>query len=427
MWKEFGVTNSFTLETSQFAYNLGEEVVRFAEKDYFRVAVGFLQALHEYGRLVEQLQTETESCEGNSLCATASLGPTSTGMKEVLRHKQKVEIRLQMTPFRPSLGETVDLDWEENTSGEAQFGPVPTTQPGDDTFDFAPRLREDYAHPSDKQIASWKDYFTQAELDEIADGSRQDEEEDKGESRHPKQVNPEDAEKEEEKFPLPHPPAEKANTGEVSPAHIPRRSFEHKDLIHIGYMRRGRDTWDSPTVYNTSTRCERVVHMASGSVRMVLRSGLRYPVPNRCLSREKTTMGRPGTSVGAEERGRRTHATSVQKGTMPTGWEGMTADLAKGPIVKLPTAQDRVRQRLAKQSPDARDFRICAVDSNRNANNRLLSAKKNIQTYRSMIRHRPPMADPIKAREADLCRMAHGREQAPTKSLFTNSTIREHM
>ncbi len=385
MWKEFGVTNSFTLETSQFAYNLGEEVVRFAEKDYFRVAVGFLQALHEYGRLVEQLQTETESCEGNSLCATASLGPTSTGMKEVLRHKQKVEIRLQMTPFRP------------------------------------------YAHPSDKQIASWKDYFTQAELDEIADGSRQDEEEDKGESRHPKQVNPEDAEKEEEKFPLPHPPAEKANTGEVSPAHIPRRSFEHKDLIHIGYMRRGRDTWDSPTVYNTSTRCERVVHMASGSVRMVLRSGLRYPVPNRCLSREKTTMGRPGTSVGAEERGRRTHATSVQKGTMPTGWEGMTADLAKGPIVKLPTAQDRVRQRLAKQSPDARDFRICAVDSNRNANNRLLSAKKNIQTYRSMIRHRPPMADPIKAREADLCRMAHGREQAPTKSLFTNSTIREHM
>lgn len=61
VWKEFKVINSFTLETSVYGYTLGKDVVRFSERDYFRIGEAFVKALHEYIVLLEQVQTD--SCD----------------------------------------------------------------------------------------------------------------------------------------------------------------------------------------------------------------------------------------------------------------------------------------------------------------------------------------------------------------------------
>eukprot|EP00826_Nyctotherus_ovalis_P009292 TRINITY_DN12447_c0_g1_i6.p1 TRINITY_DN12447_c0_g1~~TRINITY_DN12447_c0_g1_i6.p1 ORF type:complete len:373 (+),score=67.52 TRINITY_DN12447_c0_g1_i6:81-1199(+) len=59
VWKEFKVINSFTLETSVYGYILGKDVVRFSERDYFRIGEAFMKALHEYIVLLEQMQADT--------------------------------------------------------------------------------------------------------------------------------------------------------------------------------------------------------------------------------------------------------------------------------------------------------------------------------------------------------------------------------
>ncbi len=52
VWKEFRVANSFTLETSMYAYTLGDEVVRFSEREYFAIGEALMLALNEYRQLL---------------------------------------------------------------------------------------------------------------------------------------------------------------------------------------------------------------------------------------------------------------------------------------------------------------------------------------------------------------------------------------
>lgn len=58
IWKEFKVINSFTLESSMYAYKLGNEVVRFTERDYIRIGEALMEALHEYHVIMGQLQSQ---------------------------------------------------------------------------------------------------------------------------------------------------------------------------------------------------------------------------------------------------------------------------------------------------------------------------------------------------------------------------------
>jgi len=58
IWKEFKVTNSFTMESSVFAYVLGREVVVFQERDYERLGEALINALHQYMKLIESMQAE---------------------------------------------------------------------------------------------------------------------------------------------------------------------------------------------------------------------------------------------------------------------------------------------------------------------------------------------------------------------------------
>lgn len=56
MWKEFGVLNSFTWETSQYGYVAGDKVVQFSDEDYTRIADKFLESFYEYEKLWDKTQ-----------------------------------------------------------------------------------------------------------------------------------------------------------------------------------------------------------------------------------------------------------------------------------------------------------------------------------------------------------------------------------
>ena len=88
------------MESSQYAYTIGEEIVRFTEKDYFRVSVGLMEALNEYGKLVEEMTLDVKligntRVEGVSLNAEQQhLGTIQTYKRD---KKEKIKICLQMT------------------------------------------------------------------------------------------------------------------------------------------------------------------------------------------------------------------------------------------------------------------------------------------------------------------------------------------
>lgn len=46
------MVNSLTLESSQYAYTVGEEVVRFTERDYMLISEALMLALHEYTNIL---------------------------------------------------------------------------------------------------------------------------------------------------------------------------------------------------------------------------------------------------------------------------------------------------------------------------------------------------------------------------------------
>ena len=58
IWKEFSVTNSFTLETSFHAYRKGHDMVEFQEQDYLSFATHIVDSLWKYSALIEQFEQE---------------------------------------------------------------------------------------------------------------------------------------------------------------------------------------------------------------------------------------------------------------------------------------------------------------------------------------------------------------------------------
>ena len=58
VWKELGVTNSFTLESSFFGYMRGNEITPFTIKDYYEIGYTFLKSLVEYYYVLKLLEKE---------------------------------------------------------------------------------------------------------------------------------------------------------------------------------------------------------------------------------------------------------------------------------------------------------------------------------------------------------------------------------
>ena len=64
MWKEFGVTNSFTFESSFYGYKLGNSIVVFKFEDFFEIAATLMRSLLEYHYLLKGIEFELKISHG---------------------------------------------------------------------------------------------------------------------------------------------------------------------------------------------------------------------------------------------------------------------------------------------------------------------------------------------------------------------------
>ncbi len=58
MWKEFGVTNSFTLESSFYGYMRGDEILPYTPDDYATIGEALLMSMLEYHYLLKEIEKE---------------------------------------------------------------------------------------------------------------------------------------------------------------------------------------------------------------------------------------------------------------------------------------------------------------------------------------------------------------------------------
>eukprot|EP00826_Nyctotherus_ovalis_P004493 TRINITY_DN10981_c0_g1_i2.p1 TRINITY_DN10981_c0_g1~~TRINITY_DN10981_c0_g1_i2.p1 ORF type:complete len:418 (+),score=110.98 TRINITY_DN10981_c0_g1_i2:67-1320(+) len=165
VWKEFKVVNSFTLESSQYAYDLGNEVVRFTERDYTMLAEFLMIALDEYRKLLIELQNEFRTgwlkpCQLKELTGVPAADLLRREIEEEKassRKRDKFE-KLNKSdtgiskPFS-NLKFSTNLPSIEKTKALFTHGEVGETQK---------------SHNMQRSMkASWKDYFTDAELTEL--------------------------------------------------------------------------------------------------------------------------------------------------------------------------------------------------------------------------------------------------------------------
>eukprot|EP01022_Parablepharisma_sp_SALTPOND_P018752 TRINITY_DN310_c0_g2_i1.p1 TRINITY_DN310_c0_g2~~TRINITY_DN310_c0_g2_i1.p1 ORF type:complete len:1282 (-),score=157.74 TRINITY_DN310_c0_g2_i1:3773-7618(-) len=95
VWKEFGVTNSFTLESSFFGYLRGDEVAQFEPKDYRDLGQAFLESLAEYYYVLKGLENEFIITKGwlkpSKLLAVTGVLAADALAKKIAN--EKVEVR----------------------------------------------------------------------------------------------------------------------------------------------------------------------------------------------------------------------------------------------------------------------------------------------------------------------------------------------
>lgn len=64
LWKEFEVTNSFTLESSFYGYNLGKDIIPYTIEDYNRIGKSLMQSILEYTYVLKSLTKEMAITRG---------------------------------------------------------------------------------------------------------------------------------------------------------------------------------------------------------------------------------------------------------------------------------------------------------------------------------------------------------------------------
>ncbi|CAG9318299.1 unnamed protein product [Blepharisma stoltei] len=97
VWKELRITNSFTLETSFYGYEHGEEIKPYDECELFKLGVSFGQGLLEYTYLLRNLEIELLHTHG-WLKPSKMKEISGTPAQELLQKKleeEKREVKMQ--------------------------------------------------------------------------------------------------------------------------------------------------------------------------------------------------------------------------------------------------------------------------------------------------------------------------------------------
>ncbi len=209
IWKEFKVINSFTMESSIYAYTLGEEVIRFSEREYVRIGEALMCALNDYITLLDHMQlemSETRDWLKPGRLAELTGTPAADVLKLEIREdkeegrrrerRERLKVKLQMNKI-PSFQRVVEQKEKEkpprpqpqksraiscvpaNNNRTFECIPKPPSIPNVQT-DSGKINRQAIAHIASLMLdpkegkkdrgnqccQSWKDYFSQEELEQ---------------------------------------------------------------------------------------------------------------------------------------------------------------------------------------------------------------------------------------------------------------------
>ena len=64
IWKEFGITNSFTLESSFYGYNRGDKICPYTTEDYNSLGETFVLSLLDYNEILKSVEKEMIETHG---------------------------------------------------------------------------------------------------------------------------------------------------------------------------------------------------------------------------------------------------------------------------------------------------------------------------------------------------------------------------
>ena len=108
VWREFGVTNSFTLESSFFGYALGAETVAFDKRLYRETGASLGRALAQYKLLLKQIEKELALTNGwlkPKLLLEVTGTPAAEKLASEIAQKLKEEKkRKQIESYKQQLG-----------------------------------------------------------------------------------------------------------------------------------------------------------------------------------------------------------------------------------------------------------------------------------------------------------------------------------
>ncbi len=104
LWKELGITNSFTLESSCFGYVRGEEIRTFKVEDYYTIGEELLGALLEYHYVLRSIEQELIITRGwlkpSKLVELTGTPAADVLAKKLAQEKEELKKRLRMSRIK---------------------------------------------------------------------------------------------------------------------------------------------------------------------------------------------------------------------------------------------------------------------------------------------------------------------------------------
>ena len=99
IWKELGVSNSFTLENSFYGYQYAKDVSVFKPKNYMEIGSSLGKALIQYRICLKQIEKELAVTNGwlkPKLLLEITGTPAAEALAKEVAKKQKAEMKIRM-------------------------------------------------------------------------------------------------------------------------------------------------------------------------------------------------------------------------------------------------------------------------------------------------------------------------------------------
>jgi len=108
VWKEFEVTNSFTLESSFYGYNRGDDICPYGIEDYYSIGESFLQSLLEYHYVLKDLEKEMLITRGwlkpSKLIALTGTPAAELLAKKIAKEKEELKRKERQSKIQSIIG-----------------------------------------------------------------------------------------------------------------------------------------------------------------------------------------------------------------------------------------------------------------------------------------------------------------------------------